>query len=53
MRDLTGAPSYEYILNDDRDDKKQKDKKELFDKISEAESKNFIIGASTHVENEQ
>lgn len=52
MRDLTGAPSYEYIIDDKREDKK-KDAKELFDKISEAETKNYIIGASTHVEDEQ
>ena len=50
MRDLTGAPSYEYILNDTREGKKDID---LFDKISEAESKNWIVGASTHVEDEQ
>lgn len=54
MRDLTGAPSYEYLINDNiSTDSSKFNSADLFDKISEAESKNWIVGASTHVENEE
>ena len=54
MRDLTGAPSFEYLINDKRSsDKSFVNSTDLFDKISEAETKNWIVGASTHVENEE
>ena len=41
MRDLTGAPSYEYIIEDTPD---------LFEKVCNAESKNQIVCASTYCE---
>ena len=44
MRDLTGAPSYEYIINETPD---------LFEKMQEAIDKNYICAAATYCETKE